>query len=155
MDQQKNHPTPAESTAGKQRGRPFRAGASGNPAGRPSGTRNRATIMAEALLEGEAETLTRRAIDLAKQGEMPALRFCLERLLPVRQRRAVTFDLPRIETAAEGVDASSAVLAACAEGRLSPGEATEIMGLIATHVRALEAADGERVSERSGKPPRG
>src|SRR5262245_48964804 len=117
MDQQKNHSSPAESTAGKQRGRPFRAGESGNPAGRPSGARNRATIMAEALLDGEAEALTSRIVGLAKEGELGALRFCLERLLPVRQSRLVTFELPEIETAADGADASSAVLAACAEGR--------------------------------------
>ncbi len=43
----------------------FEAGTSGNPNGRPKGARNKTTVAVEALLEGEAEALTRRAIDLA------------------------------------------------------------------------------------------
>ncbi len=45
---------PAENTAKKQRGRPFKAGRSGNPEGRPRGSRNNATMAVEALLDGEA-----------------------------------------------------------------------------------------------------
>jgi hypothetical protein len=70
---------------------------SGNPAGRPRGARNRATIAAEALLEGEAEALTRKAIELAMAGDPTALRLCLERLVPPRKGRAVAFDLPALD----------------------------------------------------------
>jgi uncharacterized protein DUF5681 len=54
-----------EIAAAKQRGRPFKPGQSGNPKDRPKGARNRATIAAESLLDGEAEALTRKAIELA------------------------------------------------------------------------------------------
>ena len=155
MDQLEIPTAPAENTAKKQRGRPFPRGRGGNPAGRPIGARNKASLMAEALLDGEAEALTRRMVDLAKYGELGALRFCLERLLPVRQSRLVTFDLPKFETAADAVEASSAVLAACAEGRLSPAEAAEVMGLIAAHVRALETTGRESAPEGRGMPPQG
>jgi len=47
------------------RGRPFAPGQSGNPNGRPKGARNKATIAAEALLDGEAEGLTRKALEMA------------------------------------------------------------------------------------------
>lgn len=40
-------------------------GHSGNPAGRPLRSRNKATLLMEAMLEGEAEQLIRKAIDLA------------------------------------------------------------------------------------------
>ena len=63
----------------------FRKGRSGNPAGRPPGSRNRATIAAEALLEGEAQALTRKAIELALAGDTTALRLCLERIVPQRK----------------------------------------------------------------------
>ena len=63
------------------RGRPFPPGVSGNPAGRLPGTRNRATMAAEALLDGEAEALTRKAIEMAMAGDTTALRLCLERIL--------------------------------------------------------------------------
>ena len=44
----------------------------GNP-GRPAGARNRATLAALALLEGEAEALTRRCVGLALGGDTTAL----------------------------------------------------------------------------------
>jgi Family of unknown function (DUF5681) len=119
-----------ENTAPKQRGRPFMPGRSGNPAGRPKGARNRSTIAAELLLEGEAQALTRKAIELALAGDTAALRLCLERLLPPRKDRAVALDLPAIESADDVARAVGAVLAAVGDGRITPGEAGEVMGLI-------------------------
>ena len=84
----------AETTAPKQRGRPFPKGRSGNPQGRPPGARNAATVIAEQLLDGEAEALTRKAIDKAKEGDMTALRLCLDRVVPPRRERPVLFPLP-------------------------------------------------------------
>jgi hypothetical protein len=49
-----------ERIAPKQRGRPFPKGHSGNPRGRPPGARNAATVLAEQLLDGEAEGLIRK-----------------------------------------------------------------------------------------------
>ena len=51
----------------KQRGRPFEKGRSGNPAGRPRGSRNRSTLAAQMLLQGEAE-----AEIIFKKGEAEA-----------------------------------------------------------------------------------
>ena len=53
-------------SATKTRGRPFERG---NP-GRPKGARNRATLAAEAILEGEAEALSRKAVERALEGDM-------------------------------------------------------------------------------------
>lgn len=75
----------AEITAPKQIGRPFVKGQSGNPAGRPKGARNKATIIAEQLLDGEAEALFRKAIELAKGGSENLLKACMDRILPVRR----------------------------------------------------------------------
>ena len=133
----------AENTAPKQRGRPFRPGASGNPRGRPKGARNRATVTAEALLDGEAEAISRKLIEKALEGDTTALQLCLDRILPPRRERPVAFDLPKIESAAEALSASSAVLASCAAGALSPLEAAEIMGLVSKHVHMLELTEIE------------
>ena len=84
----------AVNTAGKQRGRPFEPGKSGNPNGRPKGARNRTTALAEGLLDGEAEAITRKLIDKALEGDNAALRLCLERLLPPKRGRTVSFELP-------------------------------------------------------------
>jgi hypothetical protein len=133
----------AENTSQKQRGRPFKPGKSGNPHGRPKGSRNMTTMAVEALLDAEGAALTRKAIEKALEGDMAALRLCLDRVLPPRRDRPVAFELPKIKTAADALNASSSVLAACAAGTLSPGEATEIMSLISTHVRTLEVTEIE------------
>src|SRR3954471_17099679 len=116
----------AAKTAGQQRGRPFQAGQSGNPRGRPVGSRHKATLAAEALLDGEAEELTRTAIDLAKTGDTTALRLCLERVCPPRRDRPVAFALPAIENVADLTKASTALLQAVASGELTPAEAAEL-----------------------------
>ena len=46
---------------------PFKKGDIGNPAGRPVGSRGKATIAAEALMEGETDRLTRKCIDAARR----------------------------------------------------------------------------------------
>jgi Family of unknown function (DUF5681) len=68
----------SENTGRKQKNR-FQEGQSGNPNGRPKGSLNATTLAAQALLEGEAEALTRKAIDLAKGGDITALRLCIDR----------------------------------------------------------------------------
>jgi uncharacterized protein DUF5681 len=119
----------------------FKPGQSGNPNGRPKGARNKATIVAETLLDGEADTLTRTAIDLAKGGDTTALRLCIERILPARKDRPVSFDMPRIETVADSVRAAAAIASAVAEGDLTPSEAGELSKVVDGYTRAVETAD--------------
>jgi hypothetical protein len=133
----------AEKTAAIQRGRPFERGKSGNPKGRPKGARNVATVLAESMLDSEANAITRKVIEKAMEGDSTALRLCLERLLPPRRGRPVAFELPEIKTVADAGKASSSVLAACAAGTLSPGESSEIMALISSHVGILETTEIE------------
>src|SRR5262249_52318163 len=96
----------ADNTAPKQRGRPFRAGQSGNPNGRPKGSRNKTTVLVEALLDAESEAITRKLLEKALDGDMAAMRLCVERLLPLRRDRPVAFELPSIANAADAQKAS-------------------------------------------------
>src|SRR3984957_20891944 len=100
----------SKNTGGIQGGKPFRKGKSGNPNGRPQGSRNATTLALETLLDGQATALTQKAIDLALAGDMAALRICLERILPPRKDRPITFDFPAITTAAEAAATMSAIL---------------------------------------------
>ena len=145
----------AENIAQKQRGRPFRPGASGNPRGRPKGARNRATMTGEALLDGEAEAISRKLIEKALEGDTTALRLCLDRILPPRRDRPVSFDLPKTESTTEALSASSAVIASCAAGVLSPRAAAEIMELLSKHIHMLELTEFEArltALEKGSKP---
>src|ERR1700730_10361732 len=108
---------------------PFEKGQCGNPSGRPPGARNKATIIAEMLLQGEAETMTRLVIERAKAGDMTALRLCLDRLAPPSKHRTIEFELPPLASAADAASALAAITAAVAAGELTPQEAGELFKL--------------------------
>ena len=129
---------------GRARGRPFERGRSGNPAGRRAGSLNKMTEAATALLAGESEALTRKAVELALGGDPTARRLCIERVLPACRERAVKFALPPIESAADIAGAMKAVTSALAEGAITPGEAATIAAVVDTFVRAIETSDFER-----------
>jgi hypothetical protein len=76
-------------TAKRARARPFPKGQSGNPAGWPRGSSNRATRAVEILLGGEATPLTRKAVELALGGSEGALRLCLDRIIAPRRERPI------------------------------------------------------------------
>jgi hypothetical protein len=124
--------------------------AAGNP-GKPKGTRHKATQAALALLDGEAEALTRKAVEMALDGDGAALRLCLERIAPPRRDAPVQFDLPRMETARDAAKAAGAVLEAVALGELTPTEGAHIMALVETYRRTLETTELEaRVAALEG-----
>jgi hypothetical protein len=122
----------------------------GNP-GRPRGARHKATQAALALLDGEAEALARKAVEMALDGDGAALRLCLERIAPPRRDAPVQFDLPRMETARDAAKAAGAVLEAVANAELTPTEGAHIMGLVETYRRMLETTELEaRVAALEG-----
>ena len=124
----------------------------GNP-GRPRGARHKATQAVLALLDGEAEALSRKAVTIALGGDTTALRLCLERIAPPRRDAPVQFDLPRMETARDAATAAGAVLEAVALGDLTPTEGAHIMALVETYRRTLETTELEaRVSALEGQP---
>jgi hypothetical protein len=129
--------------ARRGRGRPFQKGQSGNPAGRPRGSTNRATRAAELLLDGEAEALTRKAIELALAGDAAALRLCLDRTVAPRRDRAVEVALPAIDSAADLLAAIKAIAGAVTGGTVSAAEALALSQMLETFLRAIEASDFE------------
>ena len=122
----------------------FQPGQSGNPKGRPKGTRHRATLAALALLDGEAEALTRKAVDLALEGDTTALRLCLERIAPPRKDAPVSFALPEMKNAGDALAAINSIVQAVAKGILTPGEATSLAGLIEAFRKVAETDDLEQ-----------
>ncbi len=122
----------------------FQPGVSGNPAGKPAGTRHRITRAIEELLEGEHEKLTRKAIEMALGGDGPALRLCLERLAPARKDAPISIELPPVRSVSEAVEASASVLAAVADGMITPDEAGRVMALLTAHRSIVEVGELER-----------
>jgi hypothetical protein len=134
----------------------FEKGQSGNPLGRPPGARNKATLIAEALLQGEAAELTRAVIERAKAGNVEALRMCLDRLAPPSRHRTIEFQLPQLTNAQDAVSALSAIASAVAAGELTPSEAGDLTKLIDGFSRLREGTIIERqlamLERAAGKP---
>ena len=133
-----------ENSAGEQRGKPFQPGQSGNPNGKPKGSRHAITLLAEKLLEDEAGLIVRAVIEAAKDGDMGAAKLVLERIAPPRKGRTVTFNLPPIQCLGDVLLALSAVLQAVADGDLTPDEAATAAGLLEIQRRVIETADLEQ-----------
>jgi hypothetical protein len=117
---------------------PFEKGESGNPAGRPRGSRNRTALLMENLLSYEAEAIGRKAVEMAIKGDMAAIRLCMDRLAPPRKEEPIAFELPPLEKPADSVAAAATLVAAVAEGELTPSEAAQLAKVIEVYVRAIE-----------------
>ncbi|MEL7802750.1 DUF5681 domain-containing protein [Sulfitobacter pontiacus] len=117
--------------------------ASGNP-GRPRGARHKVTQAIEAMLEGQQEALTQAVIDKALEGDVTALRLCLDRIAPARKDAPVSFALPEIETAEDAAKAARAILKAIAQGDVTPLEAATVMAVVEQFRRTLETTEIER-----------
>ena len=120
--------------------------------GRPAGARNRTTTAVMELLDGQAEALTQRAVELALAGDTVALRLCLDRIAPPRKDTPVTFSIPTMTCAKDAAEAAGAVLQAVSTGELTPTEAAQVMGLVDSYRRTLEVTELEaRVAALEGQ----
>jgi hypothetical protein len=139
----------SEKTAQRKNGRKesrgddgrFLPGASGNPAGRPPRDLNRATMVIELALDARAEALAEKAIDMALDGDVLAMRLCLERLLPARRERRMTIELPAPAAAQDITAGFARVVQAIRQGELTPSEADSLGALLESARRAIETTD--------------
>lgn len=120
--------------------------------GRPQGSRHKVTLAVEALLEGEHEALTRKAVEMAMAGDTVALRLCLDRIAPPRKDAPISIDLPSINSAADAVAASTAVLGSVASGDLTLDEGGRLMALLAAHKSMVTLGElEERIASLEAK----
>lgn len=119
----------------------WKKGQSGNPLGRPKGSRNKATLLAIAAMEGELSDVVRVVIDAAKSGDMAAARLVVDKLVPATRERPLSITLPEVTTAADCAGAQAKVLAAVAAGDILPGEGEALSSLIEHQRSSLHTRD--------------
>ena len=85
------------------------------------------------------EALLRTAIQLARAGNVPMLKFLLSRTMP--RDRVVKLDLPDMVFADDGVEALGCVMRAVAEGTITPGEGAALATIIKSYTDAIDLAD--------------
>jgi hypothetical protein len=121
----------------------FSRGRSGNPLGRPRGIRNKATIAAETLFEGEIEGICRKAIEEAKRGNIQAIKLVLDRILPPKKEASIFIDLPTMKTSSDILEAIHRVAQAVSRGELSPTEGDCLTRIIERQAKVIEMNDFE------------
>src|SRR5215469_632989 len=140
-------------TIGRDKKGRFRPGCSGNPVGKKPGTRNRLTILKEALRDGEDTRVARIVIDKALAGDVIAARFLLERLEPKPRGRAIHLEIPEGESpAGEVVATFNAALRAMAAGEITPEEALSVARFLEGRTRVLKAWQLEQRLTRWDNP---
>jgi hypothetical protein len=111
--------------------------------GRIPGVRNKATKFAELLFDGSAEKVCQAVIETAEGGDMVAAKIVVERILPPRKDRPISFEMPKIESVKESSEMTASLLTAVARGEVTPEEGMTVARLIETHSRIREGSDFE------------
>ena len=122
----------------------FQPGQSGNPAGRPVGSRNKATILAETVIDSHLEAVTEAQCRKALEGSERAQRFLIARAVAPARHRPVTIDLPETVMLDGLLAAHEEVTRLFAAGELTTDEAKTATGLFESHRRTLETAEFAR-----------
>ena len=130
----------------------FIKGHSGNPQGKPLGARNKATQAALSLLDGEAGALSRKAVELALEGDTGALRLCLERIVPPIKEHALSgLELPEINEPSNVLEAIAEVGRRLATGDLLPSQAAALLNVFEHHRKHFEMTElEERIKQLEG-----
>lgn len=112
----------------------FTKGQSGNPKGRRKGVPNRRTELAK-MLDPHAETLIAKMIELALEGDVIALRLCMERLIPKASRESTGIEFQK-----DPFKLKDDILRAALDGRISIDDAERLGHLVSTQSSEYSAS---------------
>ncbi len=121
----------------------FLPGKSGNPAGRPKGSRNRHSLLRESLVTAsEAREVVAKLVESAKAGDTAAAGILMDRLWPKLRPQApvAQFDLPAADLAQQ----AEAVVREMADGRLPVEQGSQILGSLSAVARIKEVSEFEK-----------
>jgi len=114
---------------------PFVKGQSGNPAGRPVGSRNKFTSEMQDALDEKGRLLIQRVLELAGDGNNGAMRQCLDRLMGKHRASAVA--LPTPDSPDYVINALTEIHRALGAGEIASDEAARLVDLVGRTARVL------------------
>lgn len=130
----------------------FRAGQSGNPAGRP---RSESAALRQQIA-GHAGEILQTILKAAFNGDMAAARMLLDRLVPPLRPQTESVPIP-IDTPASPAGTAEAILNAAIAGAISPDAAGQLLNAAASLTRIIETAELKtrlEALERAVTPPK-
>lgn len=134
----------SENTGKIQESNRFKRGHSGNPSGRPVGSKNKATLIADQLFLEDLQGICESVIAQARSGNMQAAKIIFDRLVPPKKDRPISIKLPKIQTAEDILKAVAAITQSIANGEISPSEGEAIARILDIHAKAIELHDFEK-----------
>jgi len=141
-------------SSGKKEGKGFKPGVSGNPDGRPRGSKNKLAQLGQKLLENGAEEIVTAIIEKAKAGDSTAQRLCMERIMPPMRSSVIQIDLPKLETPQDILKGYDALIDALDRGDLTLEELNHLSDVLENKRKAIEtvvlAEEMERIKKHVG-----
>jgi len=134
----------------------FITGTSGNPSGKKKGTLNKRTQLAK-LLEPHAQELIEKAVELARNGDVNALRLCIERLIPKAKNEMIVLPISIDDTKdpEKLLGINSAIIQGVISGELTPEQGKAISGIVEKQTEFLFFTDvNKRVKDLEKLAPK-
>jgi hypothetical protein len=122
----------------------FPRGTSGNPAGRPPGSKNKLPELFQTVIDENGPEVIYQLVAAARKGHPLAVRQFMARAWPIPKERTINLPLPKISNLEDAVVASSVILEAVANGEITHGEAKALLDLVNTHLSLLARANSKK-----------
>jgi len=122
-------------------GNKFKPGESGNPDGRPIGSKDKRTQYRE-LFEPHADALIQKVINLALDGDTTCLKMCIDRLVSPFRAKNATITLDDIEGTL--TEKGEKIINAMGKGKISPSDTSSMLSALAAQARIIEIEELEK-----------
>lgn len=132
-----------ESTEKKQKPHLFQPGQSGNPKGRPRGSRHKSLLLIEQMIDEQAKDICQIVIDAAKGGDLQAAKILIDRMIPPKKDRPINLELPQLESLSDVLKANSLILNAASSGEITPLEAESLLKITEAFNKTFEILELE------------
>ena len=113
----------------------FKKGESGNPDGRPTGSKDKRTEL-RGLLRPHAKELVNKVVEKALEGDTTALRLCLDRLIPPYRAGNISVVLDDLEGTL--TEKGEKIISAMGSGQITPSDASSMLSALAAQSRIVE-----------------
>lgn len=118
----------------------FKKGESGNPNGRPRGSKDKRTEYRE-LFQEQAPALVAAAVEKALDGDVACLKLCIDRIVSPYRSTDKTVELP--DLAGTLTEQGNKIILAIGEGEITPRDGRDMLAALAAQARIVEICDLE------------